>query len=59
MVGEVDVKVWEAQPGGSYGLNFWWLFCSTFALNFSANLFVLYPLQLVAFGASSTVAREC
>jgi len=48
------VKVWEAHPGGSYGLNFWWLFCSTFALNFSANLFVLYPLQLVTFGASST-----
>jgi MFS family permease len=55
VVAEADVaKVWEAQPDGSYGLNFWWLFCSTFALNFSANLFVLYPLQLVSFGASST-----
>jgi MFS family permease len=55
VVVEGDVaKVWEARPDGSYGLNFWWLFSSTFALNFSANLFVLYPLQLVTFGANST-----
>src|SRR5437867_4074589 len=40
-------------PSPSYGRNFWLLFGSTFALNFSANLFVLYPLQLVAFGASA------
>jgi MFS family permease len=38
----------------SYGRNFWFLFGATFALNFSANLFVLYPLQLVDFGATST-----
>jgi len=53
----VDVPTFETgapRPSHSYGRNFWLLFCSTFALNFSANLFVLYPLQLVKFGASST-----
>jgi len=53
----VDVLTLETgapAPSHSYGRNFWLLFCSTFALNFSANLFVLYPLQLVKFGASST-----
>ena len=43
----------EPHPNFSYGSSFWLLFCSTFALNFSANLFVLYPLQLVDFGAGS------
>jgi len=41
------------SPAPGYGRNFWLLFGSTFALNFSANLFVLYPLQLVALGASA------
>ncbi len=45
----------KAAPGQSYGRNFWLLFGATFALNFSANLFVIYPLQLVAFGASASV----
>jgi MFS family permease len=55
--GEVvrDADAPEEHPETSYGRDFWLLFCSTFALNFSANLFVLYPLQLVTFGASSTV----
>lgn len=43
----------EAQAGITYGRSFWLLFGATFALNFSANLFVLYPLQLVKFGASA------
>jgi len=44
------------QPAhhASYSRSFWFLFASTFALNFSLNLFVLYPLQLVDFGATST-----
>ena len=42
-----------AHPA-SYSRSFWFLFASTFALNFSLNLFVLYPLQLVDFGATST-----
>src|SRR5487761_1603986 len=36
-----------------YGRSFWLVFWSTFALNSSSNLFVLYPLQLVHFGAAS------
>ncbi len=39
----------------TYGRSFWLLFGSTFALNASSNLFVLYPLQLVALGASASV----
>jgi MFS family permease len=38
-----------------YGGNFWLVFWATFALNSASNLFVLYPLQLVAFGASASV----
>jgi len=45
----------ESRLGSSYGRSFWLLFGSTFALNVSSNLFVLYPLQLVALGASATV----
>lgn len=40
---------------GGYGRSFWLVFWSTFALNSSSNLFVLYPLQLVDFGASAGV----
>ncbi len=42
------------EPLGVYGRAFWLLFASTFALNCSANLFVLYPLQLVKFGAGAS-----
>ncbi|MGO9454101.1 MAG: MFS transporter [Candidatus Binataceae bacterium] len=45
----------EAAQHAGYGRNFWLLFWSTFALNSSANLFVLYPLELVSFGAGATV----
>jgi MFS family permease len=38
-----------------YGRNFWLVFGATFALNSSSNLFVLYPLQLVDFGASAAI----
>ncbi|MFZ1889527.1 MAG: MFS transporter [Candidatus Binataceae bacterium] len=38
-----------------YGRNFWLVFWSTFALNSSSNLFVLYPLELVHFGASAGI----
>jgi MFS family permease len=38
-----------------YGRDFWLVFWATFALNFSSNLFVLYPLQLVDFGASAAI----
>lgn len=38
-----------------YGRSFWLVFWSTFALNSSSNLFVLYPLQLVHFGASAGI----
>lgn len=40
---------------GGYGRNFWLVFGATFALNSSSNLFVLYPLQLVDFGASAAI----
>ena len=45
----------EAAQRPGYGRNFWLLFWSTFALNSSANLFVLYPLELVSFGAGASV----
>jgi MFS family permease len=38
-----------------YGRDFWLVFWATFALNSSSNLFVLYPLQLVDFGASAAI----
>ena len=38
-----------------YGRSFWLVFWSTFALNSASNLFVLYPLQLVHFGASAGI----
>lgn len=38
-----------------YGRSFWLVFWATFALNSSSNLFVLYPLQLVGFGASAEI----
>jgi MFS family permease len=38
-----------------YGKSFWLVFWATFALNSSSNLFVLYPLQLLHFGASAGV----
>src|SRR5579885_2153910 len=43
------------EPLGVYGRAFWLLFASTFALNCSANLFVLYPLQLVTFAAGAII----
>lgn len=51
--GAIAERQQEREPEVSYGQNFWLLFGATFALNFSANLFVLYPLQLVQFGASA------
>ncbi|MGH7778544.1 MAG: MFS transporter [Candidatus Binataceae bacterium] len=48
----------EGAPRSSllgYGRSFWLLFWATFALNSASNLFVLYPLQLVQFGASAGV----
>jgi MFS family permease len=47
-------EVGETPSGPAYGRSFWLLFGSTLALNFSANLFVLYPLQLVEFGAGAS-----
>jgi MFS family permease len=38
-----------------YGNSFWLVFWATFALNFSSNLFVLYPLQLMSFGANAAI----
>ncbi|MHB8384484.1 MAG: MFS transporter [Candidatus Binataceae bacterium] len=38
-----------------YGRSFWLVFWSNFALNSSSNLFVLYPLELLHFGASASV----
>ncbi|HVA79752.1 MAG TPA: MFS transporter [Candidatus Binataceae bacterium] len=45
------------RPRGllGYGTSFWLVFWATFALNSSSNLFVLYPLQLLHFGASAAV----
>ncbi len=43
-----------AQSGGSiYGRDFWLVFAATFALNFVANLFVLFPLWVVERGGSA------
>ena len=58
MGGEAAVTAPAEEPpraGSTYSRSFWLLFASTFALNSSVNLFVLYPLHLVSLGASAKV----
>jgi MFS family permease len=44
------------QPASDsiYGRGFWLLFIATFALNFAANMFVLFPLFIVGLGGGAT-----
>ena len=53
-VERIDSDSDQEQSGSSiYGRAFWLLFAASFALNFVANLFVLFPLWIVDRGGSA------
>ena len=52
---QADRAASRPPPGDSiYTRDFWLLFIATFTLNFSANMFVLFPLFIVGLGGSAT-----